>query len=455
MAEGMMTSTEREAVSRESDAAIARGLASYVRGVHEPSLLAELRREGWKTYVETPMPSRKSEEWRYTDLSNLDPESFTPVSCEGDRVKSIADLPAPVRRALASDRERAGVLARHNGCVEHLHLDETLQAKGVIYAPLLDVAEDHPEILEKFLFQSGVAPMEKKLWGLHTALLSGGYVLYVPAGIQIERPIHAFRYLDEAGGVLSTHSLIIAEAGARVTCIDEYVSPDMEQESLSLNGVEIFGAEGATVSYLALQQFGRGVKHFSMQHSNTGRDSTLNGFNVTLGADLARADVTSHLEGEGARSEMLALWFGDRDQHFDHHTLQNHEAPSAHSDLLYKGALTAQSKSVFRGLIRVAEGAQLTDAYQTNRNLLLSPDASAVTLPNLEIGADDVRCSHGATVGQVDDTMLFYLMSRGLSREQSERLLVFGFFDEVLGRVPGEGVRTRIRESIEAKIQGQ
>jgi Fe-S cluster assembly protein SufD len=450
-----MTSTERAAVGQESDVAIARGLASYVRGVHEPSLLAELRREGWKTYVETPMPSRKSEEWRYTDLSDLNPESFTPVSCEGDRVKSIADLPAPVRRALASDRERAGVLARHNGCVEHLHLDETLQAKGVIYAPLLDVAEDRPEILEQFLFQSGVAPMEQKLWGLHMALLSGGYVLYVPAGIQIERPIHAFRYLDEAGGVLSTHSLIIAEAGARVTCIDEYVSPDMEQESLSLNGVEIFGAEGATVSYLALQQFGRGVKHFSMQHSNTGRDSTLNGFNVTLGADMARADVTSHLEGEGARSEMLALWFGDRDQHFDHHTLQNHEAPSAHSDLLYKGALTAQSNSVFRGLIRVAEGAQLTDAYQTNRNLLLSPDASAVTLPNLEIGADDVRCSHGATVGQVDDTMLFYLMSRGLSREQSERLLVFGFFDEVLGRVPGEGVRTRIRESIEAKIQGQ
>jgi Fe-S cluster assembly protein SufD len=179
------------------------------------------------------------------------------------------------------------------------------------------------------------------------------------------------------------------------------------------------------------------------------------GFNVTLGADLARADVTSHLEGPGARAEMLALWFGDRDQHFDHHTLQHHEAPSAYSDLLYKGALTARSNSVFRGLIKVAEGSQLTDAYQTNRNLLLSPDASAVTLPNLEIGADDVRCSHGATVGQVDEVMLFYLMSRGPSREQAERLLVFGFFDEVLERVPGDGVRSRIRDAIERKIQGR
>jgi Fe-S cluster assembly protein SufD len=452
LAEGTVTGEQREGTGTVSGATMARGLASYVRSVYEPSLLGELRREGWKMYVETPMPSRKSEEWRYTDLSELDPEAYTPVTCEGDRVRTIDDLPASVRAALASDRERAGVMARHNGCLEHLRLDETLQAKGVIYAPLLEVAEERPDLLEKYLFRSDVAALERKLWGLHVALLSGGYVLYVPAGVQVERPIHAFRYLDEEGGVLSTHSLIIAEAGARVICIDEYVSPDLVRESLSLNGVEIFGAEGASVSYLALQQFGRGVKHFSMQHSNTGRDSTLNGFNVTLGADLARADVTSHLEGQGARSEMLALWFGDREQHFDHHTLQHHEAPSAHSDLLYKGALTDRSDSVFRGLIRVAEGAQLTDAYQTNRNLLLSKDASAVTLPNLEIGADDVRCSHGATVGQVDDAMLFYLMSRGLSRSQAERLLVFGFFDEVLERVPAEGVRSRIRDSIQRKM---
>ena len=453
MPEGTVTSDMEQGAKKPAAVeSIARGLATYVRGVHEPSLLGRLRREGWKTYVETPMPTRKSEEWRYTNLAELDPESFTPVSCEGERV-SIEELPAPVRQAMESDRERSGVMVRHNGCLEHLRLDPALEERGVTYAPLEEIADRRPELLERFLFQSDVAPMERKLWSLHTALLSGGYVLYVPKGVDIEHPVHTFRYLDEEGGIVSTHSLIVAEAGARVTCIDEYVSPDLEDGSLSLNGVEIFGAEGASVSYLAVQQYGRGVKHFSMQHSNTGKDSTLNGFNVTLGADLARADVTSHLEGEGARSEMLALWFGDRDQHFDHHTLQHHEAPSAHSDLLYKGALAARSSSVFRGLIKVAEGAQLTDAYQTNRNLLLSKDASAVALPNLEIGADDVRCSHGATVGQVDETMLFYLMSRGLDREQSERLLVFGFFDEVLERVPGEGVRARIRESIEAKIE--
>jgi len=448
-----MTSDARTDTNMSGAAgSIARGLARYVRGVHEPSLLTRLRRDGWKTYVDTPMPTRKSEEWRYTDISSLDPEAYTPVTCAGDRVP-VEKLPVPVRAAMEGDRERAGVMVRHNGCLEHLRLDPALEARGVIYAPLVQVADERPELLERFLFRSDVAPLERKLWGLHAALLSGGYFLYVPQGVDVEHPMHAFRYLDEESGVVSTHSLIVAESGARVTCIDEYVSPDLEEDSLSLNGVEIFGADGASVSYLAVQHYGRGVKHFSMQHANTGRDSTLNGFNVTLGADLARADVTSHLTGPGARSEMLALWFGDQDQHFDHHTLQHHEAPSAYSDLLYKGALTARSSSVFRGLIKVAEGAQLTDAYQTNRNLLLSPNASAVTLPNLEIGADDVRCSHGATVGQVDDTMLFYLMSRGLNREQAEHLLVFGFFAEVLERVPAEGVRSRIRESIEAKIR--
>jgi Fe-S cluster assembly protein SufD len=206
------------------------------------------------------------------------------------------------------------------------------------------------------------------------------------------------------------------------------------------------------VHYLALQRYGTGVRHFSMQHSNTGRNSSLDGLNVTIGGDLSRCDVTSHLLGPGAESEMLALWFGDGTQHFDHHTLQNHAAPHARSDLLYKGALTGSARSVFRGLIRVAEGAQLTDAYQTNRNLLLSEDAHATALPNLEIAADDVRCSHGATVGQVDESQLFYLRSRGLERRQAERLLVFGFFHEVLGRIPMDGVRERIEEAIERKI---
>ncbi len=447
LTEGITTAETQTAPGESSGT-----LASFVENVEEPEVLVERRREAWGVYESTPMPTRRSEEWRYTDLSSLAPERFVPLGRDGRRAETDVDLPAPVRDCLSSDSERSAVSIQHNGSMEHLRVDDELREKGVVYAPLSEVAASRPELLREFLFASDVAEKERKLWSLHSALLSDGYVLYVPANVALPHPVHAIRYLDRDGTVVSTHSLIIAEPGARLTCIDEYVSPDLAGESLSLNGVEIFGAENAIVRYLALQRYGAGVLHFSMQHANTGRDSMLSGMNVNLGADLSRADVTSHLDGAGAESEMLALWFGDGHQHFDHHTLQHHKAPSARSDLLYKGALSGSARSVFRGLIRVNPGAQLTDAYQTNRNLLLSPDAEATALPNLEIEADDVRCSHGASVGQVDETQLFYLMSRGLDRHQAERLLVFGFFQEVLNRVLVEGVRERIQESIEEKI---
>lgn len=427
-------------------------LAGWMRDLQEPEMIAARRRAAREEYLAEPMPTRKSEEWRYTDLRDLDPSAYGPVASEGARAASIEDLPPAVAELLGSERTRSAVMVQHNGAVVHLRLDPELAAKGVVWAPIEEVASSRPEIVEQYLFGSEVGPWERKLWALHVAALSNGYVLHVPAGVALPDPVHTIRYVDADGALVSTHSLIVAGAGAEVTCIDEYLSPDLATGALSLNGVEIFGDRDAVVRYLALQRYGRGVRHFSMQHANTGRGSTLNGLNVTLGADLARCDVSSHLLGPGADSEMLALWFGDDDQHFDHHTLQNHAAPHARSDLLYKGALTGTARGVFRGMIRVAEGAQLTDAYQTNRNLLLSDDAKATTLPSLEIAADDVRCSHGATVGQVDGTQLFYLMSRGLSRPDAERLLVLGFFDEVLGRIPLDGVRERIRAAIEEKI---
>jgi Fe-S cluster assembly protein SufD len=427
-------------------------LESWLMGRSEPELLAARRREAWAGWLAEEMPTRRSEEWRYTDISGLDPEAYSPVSGTTERARSRDDLPPAVREVLDGDQKRSAVLVRHNGAIEHLRVDDELTRLGVVYGPIEEIALSRPELIDQFLFRSDVAAHERKLWALHGALLSGGYLLYVPKNVALPHPVHALRYLDEDGAVVSTHSLIIAERGAEITCIDEYLSPDLATGSLSLNGVEIFGSENAVVRYLSLQHYGSGVRHFSMQHVNTGRDSTLNVCNVTLGADLARCDVSSHLLGPGSDSEMLALWFGDRKQHFDHHTLQNHAAPHARSDLLFKGALAGEASSVFRGMIRVAKHAQLTDAYQTNRNLLLSDDAEAVTLPSLEIEADDVKCSHGATVGQVDEAQLFYLMSRGLTRSDAERLLVLGFFDEVLGRVPLEGVRDRVREAIERKI---
>lgn len=434
---------------------MADGILTRPEAVGGPELLAEKRNAAWEEYRSLPMPTRKSEEWRYTDLTKLGPESFGRIEAAGQYAEPVAsdDLPGGVREILAGESPRSGTLVEINGTVARLELAPEAVDAGVVFAPIDRIAEQRPELIEQFLFSSDVAPMERKLWTLHVAALTGGYVLFVPQGVRVENPVHIIRWLSRAGSMLSSHSLIIVESGAQVTVIDEFLSDDLAEDSLSLNGVEVFGGDGALVNYLALQRFGSGVKHFSMQHANTPRDCTLNSFNVSLGGDLSRCDVTSHLLGPGSDSEMLALWFGGHDQHFDYHTLQHHAAPNARSDLLFKGALTDRAESVFRGLIRVDEGAQLTDAYQTNRNLLLSPDSQATTLPSLEIAADDVKCSHGATVGQVDERQLFYLTSRGLTREQAERLLVFGFFGEVLARMPVESVRNRMIHAIERKIE--
>lgn len=425
---------------------------AFVDAADEPELLLRHRRDGLARYTELPMPTRKSEEWRYTDLSGLEPERFQPIAPEARRQMDREDLPEAIRAVLGTAQRRSAIFVEIDATPVYQQLDPELDAAGVVYLPIGEAARSRPALLGRFLFASDVPAMEAKLWALHVALLSNGYLLYIPRDVVIPHPVHTLRYFGRGGTVLSWHSLIVAEAGAEVTCVDEYLSPDLKDTSLSLAGTEIFGGDSSTVRYLSLQRYGARVKHFAMQHATARRDSRLSGVNVTLGGDLSRADVTSRLVGPGSESEMLALWFGDRDQHFDHHTLQHHAAPHARSDLLYKGALTAAARSVFRGLIRVDKGAQLTDAYQTNRNLLLSNESHATTLPNLEIEADDVRCSHGATVGQVDEGQLFYLMSRGLSRPQAERLLVSGFFHEVLSRVPVEGVRERIRLAIQEKI---
>ncbi len=421
----------------------------FLSGLSEPAVLTAARTAAWQRYGQLPFPTRKSEEWRYTDLSGIDFDALELVSPGADLAEG---LPGDVRDVLAHSSERAGVVVIRDGRVVHTELETGLAESGVVLCSIQEAAAEHPELLDRVLFGARTSPAEEKLWSLHLAVLTGGYLLFVPRDVQLPAPVHAFRIVETAGALTATHSLIYTETGSRAAVIDEFVSEDIDDETVSLHGATVHAEDNSAIEYVALQRYGRGVKHFSIQHVSARRDSRVVTFNVALGGDLSRADVTSSLFGAGSDSEMLALWFGDEDQHFDHHTLQHHAAPHARSDLLFKGALTDEASSVFRGLIRVDKGAQLTDAYQTNRNLLLSERSKATALPNLEIEADDVRCSHGATIGQVEDGQLFYLMSRGLTRRQAERLLVFGFFEEVLGRLPMEGVRDRVRNAIEEKI---
>jgi Fe-S cluster assembly protein SufD len=417
----------------------------------EPGWVAELRRSAWAVFEETPMPTTKLEEWRYTDLSRvLDLDRFSPSPA---RVApdDPASWPDRLRATIDEDREAAGHIVLIDGHVVHTDIDPELASRGVILQSLHGAIADHPELIEEHL-GSAVPAADGKLEALNLALWSEGIVLYVPADVRLELPIRVTRWVSEPGTAYFSRVLIVAEPHSQVSYVDEIVSDDVEAQAFKSTVAEIVARDGAMVQYVTVQRLGRGTFYQSAQRTLASRDATIDTLNVALGASVSRVDLNARLLGPGASSEMLGLYFGDGDQHFDFNTSQDHVEPSTASDLLYKGALDGNSRAIFRGIIRVHPGAQRTDAYQTNRNLLLSPGARADSLPNLEIEADDVKCSHGATVGHLDEEAKFYLMSRGLDRVQAERLVVLGFLGEVLDRLPLGGVVEKVTRVIEEKL---
>ena len=446
---------------------INRGLVDSIVS-RDPEWLRERRIAAWEAYERTPMPTTKLEEWRYTDLRRklkldaLSPlrweelpwEEFPPNEERIAKVHKRDAIPAGLRAAIEADQAASGHLVMVDGAVVRTDLLEELAARGVVLTSLQKAIRTHPEVLKEYLATQAVPASAGKFQALNAALWTDGVLLLVPKNVKMDLPVRVTRWVSEAGRAFFSRTLIIAEAGSRVSFVDEILSDDLPEQTLVSSSVEVFARDEAQVQYVSLQRMGKGAFHLSQQRTLAGKDSTLDTLNVGLGASVARVDLVADLLGPGANSDMLGLYFGDGDQHFDHNTRQDHLAPNAKSDLLYKGALDGKARAVFRGIIKVHPGAQRTDAYQTNRNLLLSEHARADSLPNLEIEADDVKCSHGASVGQLDQEHLFYLMSRGLSRSQAERLVVLGFLGDVLSRLPLGGVAEKVTRIVEAKLHG-
>ena len=421
-------------------------------GMSEPEWLRERRAHAWDVYERTPMPTIRLEEWRYTNLKKkLDLNSLQLSDAEA-MSDDASTWPERLRAAMDEDREASGHIVIIDGHVVHADVDKQLATQGVILESLQEAITNHEELVREHLATDAVPAEEGKFAALNAALWSDGIFLYVPKGVQLELPVRVTRWLSEAGTAYFSRVLIVAEAQSQVSYVDEVLSDDFESQTYTSTAVELIAREGARVQYVAVQRLGRGAFYQSMQRTLAQRDSKLDTLNVALGASVTRVDLNARLLGPGANSDMLGLYFGDDDQHFDFNTSQDHVAEHTSSDLLYKGALDGASRAAFRGIIRVLPGAQGTDAYQTNRNLLLSPESRADSLPNLEIEADDVKCSHGATVGQLDDEAKFYLMSRGLSLIQAERLVVLGFLGEVLAKLPLGGVVDKVTRVIEQKL---
>ncbi len=410
---------------------------------------ARRRLAAWKVLQATPLPTQTDEPWRRTSLKGFRwAEAVLPPYTRGKRPVARA-LPVNLTRSL-TDQPQGGQLTLASGKVVTRRLAPALKRQNVIFTDFLTATRQHPALVKKYLGR-GVNIAEGKFAALAEAMADGGMLVYVPAGVQAALPLHFVTWLTNPAHF--TRILIVLEAGASATVVQEWSSPGGRPPTLHAATVEVIVGPNAQLNLVELQTLGTNTWNFAHERVRLGRDSSVNWVFAATGSQLTKNFTEVSLEGEGASARVSGFYFADGHQHFDHDTQQNHLVPHTTSDLLFKGVVKDQSHSVWQGMIYVAPGAQKTDGYQANRNLVLSESARADSLPGLEILNDDVRCSHGATVGQLEEEHIFYLMSRGLTRAQAEKLTVSGFFEPVLDRIPFEGVRQRLRKAIEEKMK--
>ncbi|MDQ3467188.1 MAG: Fe-S cluster assembly protein SufD [Chloroflexota bacterium] len=418
----------------------------------EPAWVLEARLAAWDIYEALPMPKRTDEEWRRTDLRALKLDRQIPFAGLERQGAGLDGLLPEGEGGLGSSVQRAGAVVQRDAATVYGQIDPALTAQGVIFADLDTAVREHPELIQQYFMTEAVPSTFGKFEALHAAFWQGGTLLYVPKGVQVELPFRAFTVATEPGAAIFTHTLVILEEGAEAFVVDAYRSETQEQQVFSSAVVELIVRQDAKLRYVQVQEWGRHVWNVMTERATLADDATLNSLHVTLGSKFTKNSIGSHLRGQNSLAEMLGIFFADGDQFFDHHTWQLHESPYATSDLEFKGALKGSARSVYSGMIKVEEGAQKTDAYQQNRNLVLSRTARADTIPNLEILANDVRCTHGATVSQVEEEHLFYLQTRGIERSEAQKLIVEGFFRPVIDRIPVAEIQDFLQGAIAHKV---
>jgi Fe-S cluster assembly protein SufD len=409
--------------------------------------LQQYRQAAWATYQAMPMPTLKDEAWRRTDLRGMPSDQFHLPKSEAHL--DLAPLPEDLMKPVA-DKEHGGQVILMPGGAQ-VNLSKDLADQGVIFTDLRTAEQKHPALLEKIIGKV-VGAEEGKFAALAAALADNGVVLYVPRGVTIEQPVHSLLWGPGEALAHVSHVMVWLEAGASATYVHEYASPTEKAPAFHAGLVEIHVGDEANLTFVELQSWGEHVWNFTHERSQVGQDGHLDWIFGAIGGNVTKNFAEIDLIGRGSLGRMSGFYFTDGKQHLDYDSQQNHRAPNTTSDLLFKGALIDSSRVVWQGMIYVAPGAMKTDGYQANRNLVLSRNARADSIPGLEILADDVRCTHGATVGKIDPDQVFYLRARGIPRVEAERLIVSGFFDPIMQRIPFDGVRERFQISIAKKM---
>ncbi|WP_367870657.1 Fe-S cluster assembly protein SufD [Luteolibacter sp. Populi] len=405
-----------------------------------PAWFAERRRAAWQRFLETPTPKRGDEAWRFSSFKQMD---FTGYSAGGSLagsslVEDSVSLETPVAKFVFANDAL-------------LHAESKLP-EGVICLPLEKALVSHGDLVREHFMKSDTRLGSAKWTALHEANVSNGLFVYVPAGVEVEGSIEVFHWLAGDKAVIFPHTLIVTGANAKVRVVDYFRSTNETDAGLAIAVNDLNAGPGSKLDYIAIQAFNEKTKVIQVNETSVEKDATAVGFILNTGATWARNESLSRLEGEGARSDMLSVSVPAREQEYDQRTFQHHAAPGGYSDLLYKNSLYDEARTIFSGLIFVDEGAHRTDAYQTCRNLFMSDEAEANSMPGLEINADDVKCSHGSTSSQISEEEIFYLRARGIDPARARQLIARGFSVEVIERLKDEKVEEMVLRFLDEKF---
>jgi Fe-S cluster assembly protein SufD len=401
----------------------------------------------WQQFESLPNPTRKDQAWRFSNVNLLDlaPFKISGALSEDDR-KNV------LKYSRGLEQHASRMVFANDQLIERDVISEDLKKRGVIFQPLERAMVEHADLFRKYFMSTEATLGSAKFAALHRALVSSGTFLFVPRGTEIEQPIEIFHWLRNDNMSIFPHLLLVTDELAKVTVIEHFRSCNHTAPGFACGVNDLIAGPGAKVTYVCAQNWGENVVALQMNSTTVDHDAAAMSLNLNLGSRYSRFESLSRLIGEGGRSDLLAVSVAKDQQEFDARTLQDHISPHTASDLLYKNALDDRARCTFGGLIRVEPHAHFTDAYQKVRNLLLSDDAEANSMPGLEILADNVRCTHGATSGQIDEDELFYLRTRGIPVPVAQRLIVTGFLDEVIQRLDHAAIADHLGRLIEEKF---
>jgi Fe-S cluster assembly protein SufD len=414
---------------------------------HAPLWFRQQREGGWRDFSALPTPTRKDQAWRFSNVDALDlsPYRFGDIPSDDEHAEML-------ERSAPLNTKSARLVFGNDQLLERNALPESLRQAGVIFQPLERALIEHENLVRKYFMAQPAVLGSARFAALHRAQVRAGAFVYVPRGVKVDLPIEIFHWLTDENAAVFPHLLLVADEMSKVTVIEHFRSFDQTTRGFACGVNDLIAGRGANLKYVCAQSWNEHVVALQINATTVERDASAMSLNLHLGGAYSRFESLSRLVGEGARSDLLAVAVAHSKQEFDARTLQDHVSPHTASDLLYKNALTDRARTTFGGLIRVEPNAHFTDSYQKVRNLLLSDDAEANSMPGLEILADNVRCTHGATSGQIDEEELFYLRTRGIPIKAAQRLIVTGFLTEVIRRLDQASIADYLHRLIEKKL---